>query len=158
MKHSQALKNNVLAQLKGIMDGGSLRLFAGTVPATAEEALDMVATHTELAHITVGGSGGGLTFETPTAGVLTKTPGEQWKGTYVFDGAQEAEESLAPTFYRFCAAGDNGRGIADGSTGYRLQGTMGGPSSAAELRIGVSTATNGNEQPIGDFIYRLPNY
>ncbi|HZX81043.1 MAG TPA: hypothetical protein VFE72_08850 [Lysobacter sp.] len=142
--------------LKEQLDSGVLRFFNGPVPATADEALDMVTAHTELLPVTVGGLGTGLTFDAPNAdGVLGKAAAEVWKGTVDFDGAEQAEATLAPTFYRFCAAGDNGRGAANTNTGYRLQGTAGGPNSGADFEFGVATLTNGNEQPIGSFAVAL---
>ncbi|MGH8078971.1 MAG: hypothetical protein ACREP7_00260 [Lysobacter sp.] len=155
MKQTLAFKNAALGEIKTLLDGGALHMFAGPVPATADEALDMATNHTALNAITNNGGGTGLTFDTPTTGVLTKAAAETWKGTNTFEGADQAETTLQPTFYRFCAAGDNGRAVANASTGYRLQGTIGGPSSAAELRLGTTTITAGNEQPVGDFVYRL---
>lgn len=151
-----ALANVLLAQIKTRLDGGFLLLFAGTVPRAAADALDLTSTHTQLVRISLNGAGGGLTFDAPINGVLTKTPAEVWRGTVQFEGADAAQTTLTPTFYRFCAAGDDGRAAADVLTGVRLQGAVGGPSSGAELRLGLTTLTAGNEQPVGDFGWRLP--
>lgn len=151
-----ALANVLLAQIKVKLDGGVLILFAGTVPRTSAEALDMATIHTELVRISLNGTGNGLSFDAPVNGVLTKSPSEVWRGTVAFDGFDASQTTLTPTFYRFCAAGDNGRALADALTGIRLQGAVGGPSSGAELRLGLTTLTAGNEQPVGDFGWRLP--
>lgn len=151
-----ALANLLLAQIKTQLDGGRLILFAGAVPRSAAEALDLVNVHTELVRIGLNGSGSGLTFDAPINGVLSKAPTEVWRGTTAFEGAEAAQTTLTPTFYRFCTAGDDGRAVADTLIGVRLQGAVGGPSSGAELRLGIATLTAGNEQPVGDFGWRLP--
>lgn len=137
--------------LKEQLDGGKLYIFAGPVPETADEALDLVNDHTELCVITVNDSGTGLTFDAATNGVLGKAAAETWSGTCAFDGADAATTTLAPTFYRFCASGDNGRAAANTSTGYRVQGSVGGPNSGADLQLGANTLSDGALQPIGAF-------
>ncbi len=152
IKATPASKNAMLNSigLKEQLDDGFLYIFSGTLPDTAEEALDMVSDHTELLKVSVDGDGStGLTFETPSGGVLSKTVAEDWTGECTFDGFEDAETTLTPTFFRFCAAGDTGRTLADSSTGYRLQGTVGGPGSGADLMLGVDDLTAGNDQPIG---------
>lgn len=148
-----ASKNGILNStgVKEQLDLGFLYIYAGPIPATADAALDMVNDHTELVKISVSGGATGLTFATPSAGVVSKNGGEVWTGTCAFSGADGATSTLTPTFYRFCAAGDDGRGTADASTGYRVQGSVGGPSSGADLQLGTDTLTDGNTQPIGAF-------
>ena len=140
MTISIPLAQALLGQVKSALDGGFLYVFAGPVPATADEALDMVSSHTELAKLSVAGNG--LTFSVPVGNVLPKDPNEEWEGLIVFDGADAGAPTLSPTFYRFCAAGDDGRGT---STGVRLQGTAGGPASnAAVLFSSDVMAANGS--------------
>lgn len=116
-----------LAALKGALDGGRLFIFAGTVPATAEEALDMVTDHTELVEMTESGDGvTGLTFEAPSGEGMVKAAAETWEGLIDFDGFESGPGTATATFYRFCTDGDNGRGAA---TDPRIQGTIGGPES-----------------------------
>lgn len=141
--------------LKEQFDNGLLIIFSGPVPDTADEALDLVTEHTELVVISDNDTGDGLDFAAPSGGVLGKSGGQTWTGTVAFDGFEDGETDLTPTFYRFCADGDNGRGAADGSTGYRVQGTVGGPNSGADLQLGANDLTNGNLQPIGAFGWRL---
>ena len=120
-------------------DGGFLYLFAtnSSAPANADMALNMGTTHTEVVKISLNGLGAtGLTFAVPSGGILSKTVSEDWQGAAAFDGVQSASPTLVPLFYRFCAAGDNGRGAAHATTGYRIQGAVGGPSSGADLEIG----------------------
>lgn len=118
------------------LTGGSIFIFAGPVPASADAALDMDNDHTLLAII--DDSGGGLNFETPANGVLPKQTSQTWSGLVEFTGAEQASSELSATFYRFCAPADLGQG-AGGSTTYRIQGTAGGPSDAAEMDVGSSS-------------------
>lgn len=143
VKLSLGLRNALLASsgLKESLDGGFLYIFAGTVPADADAVLDMVATHTQIAKISVGNDGTtGLTFAAPSNGVLNKTGAESWEGTVAFDGADDGETTLTPTFFRFCGPSDTGR-TAGGTTAKRIQGTAGGPSSGADLDVGAETVT-----------------
>lgn len=152
VKISNALADLIAAEAKTQLDGGFLFIFTGPVPASANDALDMVADHTEIVKISVNGDGvTGLTFEAPDNGQLNKETTEDWEGTAAFDGADELEATLAPTFYRFCKAGDTGRGAADETTGHRVQGTVGGPTSGADLVLGVNTIANAAVQPISNF-------
>jgi len=152
LKYSVACKNGVLNStgLKTQFNLAKLYIFAGTIPDTPDEALDMVATHTECVPITNNSTGTGLTFDSASGGVLYKAAAETWSGV-VATGGFDTSNPITPTFYRLCAAGDNGRGVADGSTGYRIQGTVGGPGSGADLRLGTDNLTNGITQPIGDY-------
>lgn len=156
LKFSIAAANLLAAALKAELDNGFLYLYAGPVPATASEALDMGADHTEVVKISVDGDGvTGLTFENPATAILAKEGDEDWKGTAAFDGAEDGEANLNPTFYRFCTAADNGRGVADGTTGHRIQGTVGGPASGAEIVLEASAVVNGANVPIGGFTWRV---
>ncbi|MBW8776851.1 MAG: hypothetical protein JF596_18120, partial [Stenotrophomonas sp.] len=134
---------------------GFLYFFAGAQPLSADTALDLVTVHTHLIRISNNNTSTGLTFEVPTIGVLVKAIAEVWKGVYAFEGFQDGETELPPTFYRFCAGSDNGRGAADPTTGYRVQGSMGGPASGADLRVGSNLVVNAGEQPVGDFSWRF---
>ncbi len=130
------------------LDGGFLYVFAGPVPASADAALDMVGSHTQLAKLSVTGSG--LTFSAPVGNVLPKAPSEQWEGLIAFEGANAGAPSLSPSFYRFCSAADDGRGSA---TGVRLQGTAGGPASNAAVLFSsdVMTANGSNSTGVSIF-------
>lgn len=150
LKATPATKNNVLADgIKAQLDGGFMYYFSGAVPATADEALNMVTTHTELLKVSKDGDGvTGLTFAAPAGGVLAKNPAEAWSGEAAFDGFNAATTQTA-TFFRFCAAGDNGRGAAHASTGYRIQGTVSAISGGGDCQIGDGTLSDGVVQPIG---------
>jgi len=131
---STALKNDCLTSgsLKSLLDGGFLRIYSGTVPATA----DAVATGAaELLKFTESDDGTtGLTFATPAVGgVISKNASEVWKGT--------AGATGTATFWRFTVGSDDGLGAAGGSD-YRLQGTV-GTSIADSLVLPSTSMTSG---------------
>ena len=128
----------MLSAFKSEMDLGFIYVFAGTVPASPDEALDMGSDHTQVAMLTVDDDGTtGLEFDAPDGAVVSKNS-DVWEGTIEFDGFEDAEVTLTPTFFRFCAAGDDGRAAA---TTPRLQGTVGGPASTADLRLATDDVT-----------------
>lgn len=142
--------------LKEQFDSGFLYLFVGAIPATADEALDMVNVHTQVAKFTESDDGvTGLTFDAPVAGLLSKAAAESWQATVAFDGFDDAEASLVPTFFRFCAGADTGRGAADSSIGYRVQGTIGSLSSGADLVMGETTVEPADLLPVNSFGWRV---
>lgn len=150
-----AMLNN--AGVSEQLTGGKIYVFSGPVPANADTALDMVASHTQLVVISDAGGSGGLNFDTASGGVLPKQASQVWEGTVAFDGAQAASSSLPATFWRFCADTDDGR-AAGGSSSYRIQGTAGGPNAAAEMDVGtdalVANGTNKVTLTVGNV--RLP--
>lgn len=131
-KLNDDLANAALNAIGTELADGFLHLFAGPVPADPDAALDMMNDHTLVCTITKDGDGTtGLTFGTAAASALPKNPAETWAGTAAFDGADDGETELTLTFFRYCAAGDNGQGA--GSTSPRLQGTIGATGSGADM-------------------------
>lgn len=157
LKASTATSNGLAngTGLKEQFDNGFLYLYSGAVPATADEALDVVTAHTQVVKISLNSTATGLTFDAPVSGVLGKAAAEVWSGVVGFVGFESGAATLAPTFYRFCTATDDGQAAADTTTGYRLQGTVGGPNSGAELQLGAEDLTPGNTQPVGAFGWRI---
>lgn len=138
-----------LAAIKTALDGGRMYWFSGAVPASASDALDMGAEHTLLVEMTESGDGAtGLTFDAPVGSSMLKASAEVWRGLIAFDGAEDAATTLTATFYRFCAAGDNGRGAA---TGPRLQGTIGPAGSDIPMASADLTANGANTQGMSYF-------
>lgn len=135
MKISSDLAAAALDAIKSELDGGTLYYFAGPVPADAGDALNMSGAHTQLVAME------GLTFDAAVGPVLPKAASEEWSGLVEFDGVISGPGTATPTFYRFCASGDNGRGA---SSGARLQGTIGGPSSSADIKLGDGTTVTDN--------------
>lgn len=152
-----AMAAAMAAAVKSELDGGFLFIFAGTMPDSAADALDMAATHTQIAKISIGGDGStGLTFLAPTTGVASKSTSETWSGPVAFDGANSSASSLAPSFWRFCASGDDGR--ASSAVSARWQGSAGGPSSADELVLSADTyGATGNTITVSKFYLRVNN-
>ena len=140
MSISNTLATAALASVKSELDGGRLYLFAGTVPADADDALDMGTTHTQIVEFTVDGDGTtGLTFASPSGTGMSKTLAEVWQGLVDFDGFASAPGPLTPTFWRFGAPGDDCRGAASGP---RLQGTAGAPYSDLPVSPQTDNGTN----------------
>lgn len=143
MELTTALKNYLLGtgSVKAALDGGRLYVFAGAVPDTADEALDMVTEHTELVEMTESADGStGLTFGTAASSALPKTEAEDWKGLIDFDGLVSGPGTQTPTFLRFCEAGDNGRAAA--TTQKRIQMTCGPVGQEVHLSDCVDNGTN----------------
>lgn len=133
MSISNTLGQAGLTAIRTALNGGTLFLFSGTVPADADDALNMSTTHTQLVAYP------GVSFESPSGPGMVKTVSEDWDEVITFDGAEDSETTLTPTFWRFCASGDNGRGA--GSTP-RLQGTAGGPFTDLPCAALTDNGTN----------------
>lgn len=103
--------------VKEALDGGFVRLYTGTVPASADAALpgDAVLIN----EISAGGTGTAVTFEdNAPSGVLVKRVSENWTGNNLVAGT--------PTFFRYVKAGDAGDASA---SAIRFQGSVGGPGA-----------------------------
>lgn len=149
-----ALMEALLTELKNQLDGGFLYIFSGSVPNSADDALDMLNDHTMLAMITVDDDGEtGLTFAPPAGNLLSKNSGENWIGTIAFSGAEDGETTLSPSFWRFCQDGDDPTAAASG--GPRLQGTVGGPASGADMIRSTETMTANGTNVIGVSVFNL---
>jgi hypothetical protein len=123
-------KNSILAKIKADLDGAFWRLFDGPVPASADDAT--TGSNHLIALISVNDDGTtGLTFATPSGGVMTKTVAEDWLGTIVANGTI--------TFARLCLTGDAGTGAA--TTQKRIQATVGLAGSEINLvKVAVTTS------------------
>ncbi len=144
---------NLLSSVKTDLDGGFLYIFSGTVPSTAGEALDTSSTHTLLVTLTLNADGAtGLTFAAPTGNPLAKTSTETWSGLATFSGANASETELTPSFYRFCPSGDDA--LSEVTTP-RIQGSVGGPDSTAELTLLTDTVTAASTVTVSKFQFRL---
>lgn len=144
LKESTGLRNAMLVtgSLKSVMDGGFIKIYAGTIPETADAALDSA---TLLRTVTVDGDGvSGLTLGTvATNGQLPKNAAETWKGTNVATG-------LA-TFYRHVTASDDG---TLSTTQARIQGKV--AEFGAEMNLANPTLTSGIEQELKYYLVALP--
>lgn len=124
---STGLRNAALAAWKTALDHGFLKIYGGTVPATADAALGAA---TLLCTISVNSTGTGITLAaTPVAGVLQKNGSEIWSGVNAATGTA--------SFYRFVAAADSG---AASTTEPRIQGTVGVTGEGLNLTMGTALA------------------
>lgn len=147
MKASDSFAEAALDGAGAALAGCFVYYFAGPVPANAGDALDMVAQHTQVARLTEGNDGTtALNFAAASGRILPKAPAEEWEGTVSFDGAEDSETTLAPTFFRICVGADTGR---DASSAVRVQGTLGGPSSGADIELGSASLTDNGSNTVG---------
>lgn len=143
MKISTGLANHMLATgaLKAALNGGEIRVFAGTIPATADAATDgavLIGTYKE------GGSGT-LHFDADASGgALAKSTSEVWSGTAAAAGTA--------TFYRHVMpADDNGAS----PTAIRIQGTCGLVGSDMIMTTTVFSISD-SLPPLETYILQLP--
>jgi hypothetical protein len=131
----------VTGSLKASLDGGLVRLYSGTVPASADAALGGA---TLLNEISVGGDGTPVTFEgTAPLGVLKKSVSENWTGNNLAGGT--------PTFFRFVKAGDDG---SASSSAIRFQGTAGALGS--DMFLSALPLVSGAPQAFSVFELTIP--
>jgi len=143
IKASTGLRNAVLASnpLRTALAGGQIRMYAGPVPASADEAIGAA---TLLSTITVNSTGTGINFDAAASGgVIQKAPGEVWSGVNVAGGGA--------TFYRHVLPADDG---SLSTTAPRLQGTIG--VAGADLNLSSTTLTAGATQTIDYYSVALP--
>jgi hypothetical protein len=168
IKLSDALANALLkgGTIDAELTGGFIYIFAGPVPANADAALDMTVStglHTQLVKIAadavpVDSGVTGLQFAAAAASrALSKLASQTWAGKINFVGKDQGSAGVSPltaTFYRFCAAADNGQGAGTGSTP-RIQGTV--DVAGADLNLtSVSLSDNGaNVQGISAYEIRV---
>jgi len=136
LSFSTGLKNAILDgdSLKGTLALGFLKIYAGTVPATANDALSGA---TLLCTISVNSSGTGLSLGTAASGAIQKAA-EVWSGVNAATGTA--------TFYRFVTPSDTG---ASSTTEERIQGTVG--LAGADLNLTSVSLTSGLTQEIDYF-------
>ena len=142
-KFSTGLRNGMLSglSLKAALNGGSLLLFSGPVPATADAA----ATGTVLMSLTVGGDGTtGLTFGTAENGVISKSETEVWATSAV-------DTSGTISYFRFVSSTDSG---GNSTTDARIQGTAG--IVGTDLVLTSTEVTAGQPWTLNYFNVALP--
>lgn len=143
-KLSTGLRNHLLAtgSIKAALDGGVIRIYSGTEPATADAAIGSAQL---LVTISKDGTGAGLTLATSaTNGIITKNTTEVWRGSVSATGTA--------SFFRFSAISDTG---GASSTEKRLQGTVG--TMLADLLVSNDTFTSGSSRQIEVFNIALPS-
>jgi len=144
LKQSTGLRTKMLdtSPFKTLMNLGSIKIYSGPVPASADEAI--TGSHTLLSTITVASGATGLSMDaTAVAGVLGKAPGDVWSGVNAATGTA--------TFYRHVAVGDTG---ALSTTECRLQGNV--AVFGQELNLTSTTLTSGATQTIDFYVVANP--
>ena len=143
LKTSTGLRNGVLSggSLKSLLNGGRINIYAGTPPATADDA---VGGATLLCAITLNSTGAGINFDTAAAGrMLQKAPGEVWSGANVTGGVA--------AWYRHVAAGDGG---TLSTTAPRVQGLVG--VAGADLNLSSVSLVAGATQTVDYYSIAWP--
>lgn len=141
MKLSTGLRNALLSgsSLKAALAGGELRIYSGTVPATAD---DPIGSATLLSTIKNGSAG--INFDAAAAsGVLNKDPSETWSGVNAASGAA--------TFFRHVLSADSG---ASSTSAVRIQGTV--AVAGADLNLTSAALTSGATQTIDFYSVAMP--
>lgn len=140
MKLSTGLRNKLLdtGSLKSILAGGSIKIYSGAEPATADAAV----TGTLLCTITNGGSGINLAVSA-ASGIIQKLASETWSGTNAATGTAG--------YYRHVAAGDDG---TLSTTQARIQGDI--STVAADLNLSSTSLVSGAPQAIDYYSIALP--
>jgi hypothetical protein len=113
--------------LEAALANGTLNIYAGTVPATADDAIGGATLLLTIDNTT------GINMETTAVGgVLTKLASETWTGTVASTGTA--------AFYRHVASGDTG---VSSTTEKRIQGTIATAGGDMNFTEGLTlTATN----------------
>jgi hypothetical protein len=143
IKTSTGLRNGILgsACVKDQLDGGFVDIYAGAVPATAD---DSVGAAVKLCRISVNSTGTGINFDTgASAGVIVKDPGEVWSGVNLASGTA--------SFYRHVAAADD---ATLSTTAPRIQGNIG--VSGADMNLSSTTLTASATQTIDNYAFASP--
>lgn len=142
---STGLRNAMLAGgssggFKGALHLGFIAFYSGPQPLTADSA----ASGTLLGTVSVNGSGTGLTFENPVAGVVSKAAAEAWRLTGVADGTAG--------WFRFYPAAGNP--AISSSTEARLDGTLG--TANADVVVSNIAIRTGIPVTVDQFSFSLP--
>ena len=144
LKLSTGLRNKILdnGSLKALLAGGLIKIYSGTPPAAADDAIG--GGNTLLCTVSLNSTGTGINFDTNAAnGTLSKAPGEVWSGVNANTGTA--------SFYRHVAAGDTSGSSA---TEARLQGLVG--TSGAELNLSSVALVAAATQTIDYYSVTLP--
>ena len=140
-KISTGLRNAMLdtSTLRAALSGGSIKIYSGAVPATADDAV----TGTLLCTITNNSTSTGITMGAATGGVIAKTSSEVWSGVNAATGTA--------SYYRHVGAADTG---ASSTTEPRVQGLI--ATSGAQLNLTSTSLTSGATQTLDFYSITLP--
>lgn len=142
IKSSTGLRNQLLDAnpLKTIFNLGFIKIYAGTVPTSAD---DSIGAATLLCTISNNATGTGITFAASASGGSISKSAETWKGVNAATGTA--------AFYRHVAAGDTG---GSSTTEARVQGLVG--TSGSDLNLTSISLVSGADQAIDFYTVTLP--
>lgn len=143
LKFSTGLRKGLMVtgSLKSMLDGGSIKLYDGPIPSSADSAL---SGNSLLVEIKVKTTGAGLTFESAApSGVLVKSLSEIWESDVIAGGT--------PTFFRFVKGADTG--VASTSE-VRIQGSVG--LAGTDMQISSATLIISAPQKLDYFNVAMP--
>jgi hypothetical protein len=147
MKASTGLRNDMLdtGSLKSVLDDGVMRIYAGTVPATADAAIGGATLLCEITDNDQGlGAGQGIDFEAAAVdGVLSKETTQIWSGTNAATGTA--------SFFRIETQADDG---SSSTSLQRIQGTV--ATSGADLNLASTSLVSAALQTIDYFSVAMP--
>ena len=143
IKTSSGLRNFMLVTgaFRGAMNGGTLKVYGGAVPADADAAIGAAIL---LSTVTNASTATGVTFAaTASGGTVTKTASEVWSGLNAVSGTA--------TFYRLLSAADTGVASATES---RVQGLI--STAGADLNLSSVALAAGATQTVDFYSIALP--
>ena len=139
---STGLRNAMLdtGSVKATLDSGFIKIYGGTVPASADDA----ESGTLLCTVSVNSTGTGITFAAAAAsGAIQKNSGEIWSGV-------NAQAGVA-THYRHIGGADTG---ASSTTEPRIQGTIG--LAGADMNLSNVNLSSAATQTIDYYVVNMP--
>lgn len=148
LKVSTGLRNGMLTtgSLQDQLAAGFVKIYGGTVPTSADAALDIGGAHTLLCTISNASSGTGINLaDAAVAGIVTKNTGEVWSGVNAASGTA--------TFYRHVGSADTG---VLSTTEPRIQGTV--ALAGADMNFSSVALSSGATQTIDYYTIALPTY
>lgn len=145
MQLSNGIRNFLVSDgsLKGALDGSVIRLYSGTPPASANDAVP--ASADELCVVSVDDTGTGITFEASSQpGLLLKTAAEVWEGTVAANGTA--------TWFRVTTPADD---ASASTTLVRLQGSV--AQAGGDMQITNPDLISGEPQRVDYLSIVMPS-
>lgn len=142
---STGLRNYMLVtgSARAALANGVIKIYKGTVPATADAA---VSAGDLLVTISKDGDGSGFTLDsTASDGAVTKVEADELYG--------EVTQGGVATFYRHVLLADDG---SASTTAYRVQGRI--AMAGAEGNITNTTLVLGATQDVNSYVLALPTF
>lgn len=148
LKLSTGMRDALLGtgSFKNVFDGGVIKIFAGSAPATADENettfTELVEITTDGLEVTPGNVTNGLVFATPSGGTITKST-DGWSGAATTNGTA--------AWFRLY---DNSVTQGTSTGAVRLQGSVGNYSS--DMLVSSTNIVGGAVITVDSFSVTLP--